>query len=208
MRDEYDLDRLKQANDILQTFLPSSRLIIAQADTTRPYIAIETTTEYPDGIRRSIQPAIPSSSGSALSGRSGRLRFGGTAEEGIATLIRFVRGRTRRPMSWWRERFPPATYAAVWATSYRDDPSMSACVLCGKPEPGADWWGADRWTQGPCCAFGACKVGPGANGRASRGNASMGTSGGLGDALDGMFGVDGRMIYRGTVVQGGAGEVS
>lgn len=200
MRDPYDPERLAESNIILATFLPDATLSIANASTNRPYITIAFPCwrQTQDGRRIDKvqrQAVIPNASGSGLSFAPGNLRFGGTAEEGIAQLIRFIRGRTRRPLAWWEDRFRDATYQAVLASSYAHDVAKLCCVLCGQPTDSHDWSGAGRpWRQGPCCALGVCRgvalpmMGGGTDAKDEDASESPGDS------------MDGRMIYRGTVV--------
>jgi hypothetical protein len=160
MRHPYDPGRLVQANTILRTFQPTANLVIAHRSSLSAHIAL-TLSDLPDTLTRPLA-VVPNAAGSALASignPANRMRLGGTAEEGIACLIRYVRGRTCRPAAWWAARFPAATVEALRLTSYLDDPDRTNCVVCGGPAVGGqDWyfkWGANL--NGPCCDFARCE---------------------------------------------------
>jgi hypothetical protein len=151
-------DRLAQANAILSTFLPGATLAIARGTTGGPFIVL-----HHDGKPHTVVLNNAGSGLASLGGPNARLHFGGTAHDAIATLVRFVYGRTRRPLAWWTWKgFKPGTIEAIRATSYidPDDPTRTACVLCGDTgdHVQADWWADVRGRKvGPCCAFGRCR---------------------------------------------------
>lgn len=90
---------------------------------------------------------------------------GGTGQQSVAQLIRYVRDLNRLPIDTW-EYWASKTVqlctdetVQILAASDYGNPLKTCCVLCGTTDyslRGLDWWGLDGLT-GPCCWGGRCR---------------------------------------------------
>lgn len=87
---------------------------------------------------------------------------GGTAYQGIAQMIRYVRDLPRLPLLTWEywsgdsvKLCTPRTLELLKSSDYS---KKTNCVLCGSSEwkRGLDWWSLDG-KIGPCCSHGKCQ---------------------------------------------------
>jgi len=93
-----------------------------------------------------------------------RYPTGGTGQQAIAQLIRYIRDLNRLPIDTWKYwasdtvKLCNSQTVEILQNSDYGNPKKTRCVLCGSTEfkPGLDWWSLNGLT-GPCCWGGKCK---------------------------------------------------